>query len=95
MFFVNHKLRFRINLSCCASGVRFLRAPRQVWRSIIYGFHTTGLLNIRRKYRGYNRNTKVAFCDSWHFIPKKLSFLQIKLFNQKPHSPSIPASRIL
>ena len=71
MFSVNHKLRIRIDLSRCASGVRFLRAPWQVWRSIIYGFHTTDPLNIRRKYSGYDCNTKASFCNSGCFIHKR------------------------
>ena len=75
MFSVNHKLRFRIDLSRCASRVRFLRAPWRVWWSVIYGFHTTVLLNIRRKYSVCSCNTKAISCDSWWFTPEKSVFL--------------------
>ena len=62
---VNYKVRIRIDLSRRASEVRFLRAPWPVWWSIIYGFHTTILLEIRRKYSIYSCNTKATSCDSW------------------------------
>ena len=80
MFSVNHKLRFRIDLSRCASGVRFLRAPWLVWWSILYSFHINGLLDIRHKYSTYSFNTKTISCDSRWFIPKRSLFLTDRTF---------------
>ena len=80
MLSVNHKPRFRIDLSHCASGVRILRAPWLVWWSILYSFHINGLLNIRHKYSTYGFNTKAISYDFRWFIPKRSLFLTDRTF---------------
>ena len=97
MFSVNYKLRIRIDLSRCASGVRILRAPWLVWWSILYSFHINGLLNIRHECSTYSCNTKAISYNSWYFTPQRPLFFYKSnfLIEEILCFPQILASRVL